>query len=235
MVTNVYEELAETTMALNETKLNMDQVIDDLEHKNNALRAEVEEKSDALADSEQEQVRAKLKTAELENARRLTSTGVSRKLSSEMRELSPGLGFATPLAKSGTDAMLEDIDTDMVDQAHEASSLTARDLFSAKSRLTKTVSYVETLVLHSSSHPESSLFQWFTDLQTTVPMASQMCMGYLKLLGQKMGGIMASNHRLALESLEVRQLTEQAQAAFAHVTRLYLLADSKAHSHTSAR
>jgi uncharacterized protein YoxC len=111
IVENVFEELAETTMALNETKLNMDQVVDDLEQKNNALRAEVEAKSDALADSEQAHVRTKLKTAELENARRLTSTGVSRKLSSEMRELSPGLGFATPLNESGHDTSLEDIDT----------------------------------------------------------------------------------------------------------------------------
>jgi hypothetical protein len=82
-------------------------------------------------------------------------------------------------------------------------------------------------VLTSTSHPEVPLFRWFTDLRTTVPISTKMCLGFLKMLGPKLAGVVASNHRLALESPEVRASTELAQTAFAKLTRLHLIAEPK--------
>ena len=116
---------------------------------------------------------------------------------------------------------------ELLDEAHEAASLSVKDILRSKSNLAKTVAYIPDLILSSTSHPEVSLFRWFSDLTTTVPIATKMCLGYLKMLGPKMSGTVQSNHRLALESTEVRAATESAQTAFAKLTRLHLIAASK--------
>jgi hypothetical protein len=124
-------------------------------------------------------------------------------------------------------------DTELIDEAHEAASLTAKDILRSKSYLAKTVAYIEPLTLTPTSHPEASLFRWFTDLRTTVPISTKMCLGFLKMLGPKLTGVVASNHRLALESPEVRASTELAQTAFAKLTRLHLIAESKDDGNTA--
>jgi hypothetical protein len=108
-----------------------------------------------------------------------------KRLTDEMRPSMGGTLLGGTTEEIDSDSEDEVKDTELIDEAHEAASLTVKDILRSKSYLAKTVAYIEPLTLTSTSHPEVSLFRWFTDLRTTVPISTKMCLGFLKMLGPK--------------------------------------------------
>jgi hypothetical protein len=107
-----------------------DQAIQERDAMMNQVHRELVEVQEAKKRTEIELNLQKQTTADLKVAHRLSYSKPKVMLSpSEMREIE------IPVGES--DQMLGEIDNERVDQAHEASSLTARDLFSAKKQVNK--------------------------------------------------------------------------------------------------